>query len=219
MGLSATFNRLDGKHELLSKYCPACDLITVQEAIENKWLSPYREYKVLIHAPDLDVYREANRQFLEAFSFFDFNFNMAMSSMTNIIYRRSLAKKMGVSSKEIDAITFTWGRALRERKSFVMDHPKKIEITRRILAARPNSKAITFSSTIKQAEKIGNGYVVHSGKTKKKNRLTVEEFAPLTKGVIHTAKSMDEGFDCPGLNLAVILCNSSSSTQKTQRVG
>lgn len=100
-----------------------------------------------------------------------------------------------------------------------MDHPKKIELAQKILKARPDKKAITFSSTIKQAEKIGNGYVVHSGNTKKKNRITMDEFAKLETGVIHTAKSLDEGSDVPGLNLAIILGNSSSSTQKTQRVG
>lgn len=38
-------------------------------------------------------------------------------------------------------------------------------------------------------------------------------------GVIHTAKSLDEGADIKGLNLAIILSNTSSQTQKTQRLG
>lgn len=218
LGLSATFNRLDGRHELLAKFCPVCDVISIKEAIENKWLSPYKEYKVLLEVPDIADYKFHNQRFLESFAVFNFDFSVAMNCLTNVIYRRSYAKKMGLSASEIDAVVFTWNRALKDRKSFVMDHPKKLEITRKILAARPNSKAITFSATIKQAEKIGVGYVVHSGKTKKKNRLTIEEFSTLKTGVINTAKSMDEGVDCQGLNLAIILCNTSSQTQKTQRV-
>lgn len=219
LGLSATFDRLDGKHQMLEQYCPVCDTITIKEAIENKWLSPYKEYKVLIEADDIEIYREANRQFNESFSAFDFDFKLAMDCVTNIISRRVYAKKMGMNTSEIDAITFTWGRALRERKSYIMNHPKKIEITKKILDYRQNSKAITFSATIKQAEKIGVGYIVHSGKTKKKNSLTIQEFSKLKKGCINTARSLDEGADIPGLNLAIVLCNSSSSTQKTQRVG
>jgi len=219
LGLSATFDRLDGRHELLNQYCPVCDIITIQEAIENKWLSPYKEYKVILEVDDIEVYRQANQEFQSSFSMFNFDFNSAMSCMTNIIYRRTYAKKMGMASGEIDAITFTFARAMKARKNFVMNHPKKVEITRQILAARPFSKAITFSATIAQAEKIGGGYVVHSGNTKKKNRLTLQEFSKLSTGVIHTAKSMDEGVDCPGLNLAVILCNTSSKIQKTQRKG
>lgn len=219
LGLSATFNRLDGKHELLAKFCPVCDIISVKEAIENKWLSPYKEYKVILEVPDIEDYRLYNQQFYESFAVFNFEFETAMKCLTNIIFRRTYAKKMGLTSSEIDAVTFTWNRALKARKSFVMDHPKKVEVTKKILQARPLSKAITFSATIKQAEKIGIGYLVHSGKTKKKNRVTIEEFSKLKTGVINTAKSMDEGVDCQGLNLAIILCNTSSQTQKTQRVG
>lgn len=210
---------MDGRHELLAKFCPICDVISVKEAIENKWLSPYKEYKVLIEVPDIADYKFHNQQFYESFAVFNFEFDTAMKCLTNIVYRRAFAKRMGFSASEIDAVTFTWNRALKARKAFVMDHPKKVELAQKILAARPNSKAITFSATIKQAEKIGNGYVVHSGKTKKKNRITMTEFAGLKTGAIHTAKSLDEGSDVPGLNLAIILCNTSSQTQKTQRVG
>ena len=219
LGLSATFNRLDGRHRLLDEFCPVCDVITVQEAIKNKWLSPYKEYKVLIEPGDIDIYREANREFIDAFSVFNFDFQLAMNCMTNIVQRRVYGKKLGMSVSDMDAVTFTWGRALRARKDYVMNHPKKIELARKIIEARPFNKIITFSSTIKQAEKIGYGYVVHSGKTKKKNRMTMEEFSLLPIGVINTAKSLDEGADIKGLNTAIILSNTSSATQKTQRIG
>ena len=219
LGLSATFSRLDGRHALLDQFCPVCDVITIKEAIENKWLSPYKEYKVIIEPDDIEEYRELNRQFNESFAVFDFDFKLAMDCMTNIITRRIYSKKLGIAAKDLDAIVFTWGRSLRARKSYVMDHPKKLEIARKIIAARLNKKIITFSATIKQAEKIGYGYVVHSGKTKKKNRMTVEEFSGLSTGVMNTAKSLDEGVDIKGLSVAIVLSNTSSATQKTQRVG
>jgi superfamily II DNA or RNA helicase len=218
LGLSATFERLDGKHDLLAKYCPVCDTITVKEAIENKWLSPYKEYKVAIQAPDIADYNYYNQQFYNSFSFFNNDFNLAMKCLTNIIYRRTYAKTMNISAKEMDAIIYTWNRALKDRKKFVTEHPKKLEITRKILAARRDKKAITFSATIKQAEKIGGGYVVHSGKTKKKNRLTLSEFDRLKTGVLHSSKALNEGLDCAGLNLAIVLSNNSSKTVKTQRI-
>ena len=218
LGLSATFNRLDGRHEMLNRYCPVCDVITIKEAINNNWLSPYKEYKVLIEPDDIDVYREANKTFIDMFSVFDFDFNLAMRCLTNIIERRVYAKKMGMSAKEMDGVVFAWSRALKDRKKYVNEHPIKIELARKILNARKNCKAITFSATIAQAEKIKIGGVVHSKNTKKKNRMTIEEFNLLDRGVLNTAKSLDEGADIKGLNLAVILSNSSSSTQKTQRV-
>lgn len=244
LGLSATFSRLDGRHELLSHYCPIIDVLDVHEAIENKWLSPYKEYKVLIEPEDINIYRDANASFLNAFAYFNNDFNLAMQCVGGIKkgnyvvkpshfvryeyaqhqcalpqyhpkYKSVVKELLG----EVTAMAFTWSRSLQTRKAYVMNHPKKLELTRQILAARPNKKAITFSATIKQAEKIGGGLVIHSGKTKKKNRITMEEFALLKTGVVHTAKSLDEGADVPGLDLAIILCNTSSQTQKTQRVG
>ena len=219
LGLSATFDRLDNKQELLLKYCPPVDYISVQEAIENKWLSPYKEYKVLLEVDDLDEYRKHNADFINAFSFFEFNFELAMACVTNVKYRRAYAKKMKIPHTEVDGITFTWLRALKARKSFVMEHPKKIEITRKILYARQNKKSLTFSPTIKMAEKIGIGSVIHSKNTKKKNSILLDDFKKVNVGNANTAKSLDEGTDIPGLNLAIILSNSSSKTQKTQRLG
>ena len=76
--------------------------------------------------------------------------------------------------KEVAAHAFSWQRALKARKDFVMNHPKKIEIAELILSYRPEAKAITFNSSISQAEKFKNGFIVHSGNTKKKNRISLE---------------------------------------------
>ena len=35
LGLTATFERLDGRHQLLSKYCPIIDVVTKEEAYIN----------------------------------------------------------------------------------------------------------------------------------------------------------------------------------------
>lgn len=243
LGLTATFQRLDGKHEILNQYCPVCDTVTVQEAIENKWLSNYKEFKVSIVPDDIDVYRELNKTFLSTFSFFNNSFQLAMECVSGRKYRNKIVKEahfiryeyaktlctldkrdpnyanvLKSINAEVTANAFTWNRALQARKAYILNHPIKLDITRKILDARQNSKAITFSATIAQAEKIKRGYVVHSGNTKKKNRLTLEEFSQLKTGVLCTAKSLDEGADIPGLNLGIVLCNTSSSTQKTQRV-
>lgn len=78
LGLTATYERLDGyEKEVVDKYCPVCDTITVEEATENGWLSPYKEYKVLLDV-DLTEYNKANVEFLQHFAFFNYDFNLAM---------------------------------------------------------------------------------------------------------------------------------------------
>ena len=228
LGLTATFERLDGRHEILNKYCPIVDTITVKEATANGWLSEYKEYKVMIEVDDIDTYYDLNQQFLNHFAFFNFNFDLAMSAVTDFNIRNRYAEQLvgtndsqllANTRKEVAAHAFSWQRALKGRKDFVMNHPKKIEIAELILEHRPNAKAITFNSSITQAEKFKVGCVVHSGNTKKKNRLTLEEFANVDVGVIHSSKMLNEGLDCPGLNLAIILHNTSSPTERIQKIG
>lgn len=92
LGLSATFSRLDGRHELLNKYCPICDVITIKEAIENQWLSPYKEYKVIIEPEDIGIYQEFNKDFNSAFSIFNFDFNEAMDQ--SVPYNSNVVSKL-----------------------------------------------------------------------------------------------------------------------------
>ena len=110
-------------------------------------------------------------------------------------------------------------RTLQARKKFIANHPKKIEIANRILAYRPDSKAITFSPTIKVAEKIQYGGVLHSKQTKKTRNMTIEEFSAMKTGCINTSKSLDTGNDIPGVNLGIILGIDSSKTRLVQRIG
>ena len=220
MGLTATYERLDGKEkEVLDKYCPVCDIISLEEALENGWLAVYKEYKVMLDV-DLTEYNKANQAFIQHFSFFDFNWDSAVKALSDIFYQQKLAKQMNCALKEVKAHAYAWNKALQFRKSFIANHPKKLEIAKKILNARKTSKAITFNSSIKQCEAYGFGYVVHSGNGKKKNQMTLEEFAKQGPGsVIHSSKMLIEGLDCPGLNLAIITGFNSSKINRVQSRG
>jgi len=122
-------------------------------------------------------------------------------------------------SKIVHAQAFGFMRALKERKDFIYNHPKKIEIANLILSYRPDSKAITFWKTIKMAEKVKHGFVLHSGQTKKKRGLTMEEFNKLEKGCINSSKALNEGVNAVGLNLGIIGGLDSSKTTRTQQIG
>ena len=219
LGLTATYERLDGlEKEVMDKYCPVCDTITTEEAVKNGWLSEYKEYKVLLDV-DLTEYNKANVSFMQHFAFFSYSFDIAMACVSDFWQQQKYAKQMNCTLQEVKAHAYAWNKALRFRKQFVANHPKKIEIAKKILAARPNSKAITFNSSIKQCEAFKMGFVVHSGNGKKKNQMTLDEFSKCGPGsVIHSSKMLIEGLDCPGLNLAIILGFNSSKTSKIQEI-
>lgn len=230
LGLTATMERLDGKDSYIKKYCPVVDRIDVSEATARGWLSPYREYKVMVEVDNLDEYLQLNREFYEHFAFFGHDFTLAMACATKWQKRVELAKQMCPDFKskpdEYKAISKTilvhamgFNRCLQARKQFIYNHPKKIELTNMILAHRQDKKCITFSKTIKIAEQIKYGKVLSSKDTKKKGRMTLEEFKLAPIGVLNTSKMLDEGADIPGLSVAVILGFDSSPTSKTQRIG
>lgn len=230
LGLTATFERLDGKHELLKQYCPVIDEISIVEAQINGWISDYTEYQVLLDVKDIDIYNKYNKEFQEHYEFFNFDFNLAMSMIgkDSFINRAKYRDKLcpnGTTEerkKVFNNITFHATRFMKTiqlRKAFVNNHPKKLEIVRKIIEARPNSKIITFSNNIKMAESIGIGNVYSGKDSKKKGRITLEEFNSNSTGVLNSIAKLNEGADIKGLSVGIILGLDSSEIKAVQRRG
>ena len=231
LGLTATFERLDGKHVIMQKYCPIIDQVTFAEALANGWVSDYKEYVVLIDVDDIQTYKEINKEWITHYEFFNYDFNLAMSMVKPAVgFRNKLRYRDTIYSgdddrikkdilKEINYHSIRFMQLIQQRKSFINNHPKKLEIARKIINARPNKKIITFSNNIKMAESIKIGEV-YSGKTSKKRSATIiEDFNNSKDGVLNTIKRADEGLDIKGLSVAIILGTDSSETKARQRRG
>ena len=207
------------------------DTIYTEEALFNGWVSKYNEYEIIINVPDIDVYKGYNKEFVEHFEFFNYDFNLVMSLVgpTGYINRIKLRDERLTASaskaektemlKLITMHAAGFSRVLQKRKSFINNHPKKLEIVNKIINARKNSKIITFSNNVKMAEAISYGEV-YTGKTsKKKGRTTIEEFNNKPIGILNTVKKADEGLDIHGLSVAIVLGLDSSKIKATQRRG
>lgn len=218
--LTATLERLDGKEALIKALAPVCDQVTVEESTANGWLSPYKEYVVLLDV-DMTDYEKWNQEFIGFFSQMNYDFSLAMKLCTNIIERRKYAKRLGLDQRQFDAICFGWMDRLRKRKSFVQSHPHKLEVARKILDARKDKKCITFCATIKDSEKLAQKgeFVLHSQKSKKDNASTIDTFNQANTGVIHSSKAARTGIDLKGLSVEIILNTDSSKITKTQTIG
>lgn len=234
MGLTATLERLDGQETIIKEHCPVVDKITLLEAEINGWISPYKEYQVMIEVPDIEKYKEMNKKFIYYFGYFNFDFNLAMKCFGKggFIFRKKLAEKLIIEQrpelrkklvseklKEITAYAMAFMKTVQERKTFINNHPKKIEIARKIIKAREGKKIITFSNNIKMANKIGIG-MVYSGKdTGKHGKQIMEDFKENKFKVLNTIRKADEGADIPELSIAIILGLDSSSIKSVQRRG
>lgn len=234
MCLTATLERLDGQEKIVKKHCPVIDKITLLEAEINGWISPYKEYQVLIDVPDIDKYKEMNKRFIYFFGYFNYDFNLAMKCFGKggFMFRRSLAEKLVLERnpelrkklvsekcKEITANAMAFMKTVQERKVFINNHPKKIEIAQKIINARRDKKIITFSNNIKMANKIGIGETYSGRDTKKHGKQVMDDFKKDKFKVLNTIQKVNEGLDCPGLEVAIMLGIDSSKIKRTQRIG
>lgn len=230
LGLTATLERLDGKHDIIEKYCPVVDEIPLEVAKLNGWVADFTEYQVIIEPDDIEVYKQYNKEFQAHFEFFDYQFNevMKLVGKDGLKHRLALRDKMcpngtkDQKSEVLKAITYHatgFMRAMQARKKYIYNYPKKTEIVREIIKYRSDKKIITFSANTAMAEAIGIGYVYTGKESKKKNRITLEEFNSLEKGVLNSCKLANEGLDCPNLSIGIVTGVNSSSTVSTQRAG
>lgn len=230
LGLTATFERTDGRDQIIAQYAPPVDTVTLQEAVTNGWLSKFVEYKVLINVPNLNEYVSIQKEFIDHFSYFSFDFNLAMNCATDYKARFAEAKRRAGTSenwkdinKEILIHAMGFSRCLQARKKFIYNHPKKIEIAKLILEHRLDKKCITFSSTIAMAEALakasGIGKVYSAKDTGKKGRQTLEEFKAQEKGTLHSIFKLNEGFNDPKIAVGITLGFNSSTTASKQRLG
>ena len=231
LGLTATIERLDGKHLIIEKYCPVVDEIPTLECLVNGWISQYKEYQVLIDVDNIDYYKSLHTEWLKHFEFFQYDFKKVMDMVKKdgwkkkIEYRDELYKGNDENMKKqvMQAINYhaaQFIKTMTARKSFIYNHPKKLEIARRIMEAKSGSKIITFSANVNMAESIEGGQNVYTGQTsRKKGRVMLEDFISGQIKTLHSCKKLDEGFDCPDASVAIILGFDSSETKSTQRRG
>ena len=231
LGLTATFERLDGKHYIMEKYCPIVDRITFLEASINGWVADYKEYVVLLDVDNIKEYKALNKEWTEHYEFFQFNFDLAMSMVkpnvgwkNKLAYRDTIYKGDDEQKKKdiLKAINYhsvRFMQTMQLRKSFINNHPKKVEIAKKIIEARSDKKIITFSNNVKMAESIGIGDVYTGRVSKKRSATMLEDFSIKSSGVLNTCAKANEGIDIPGLSVAIILGTDSSETKARQRRG
>ena len=231
LGLTATFERLDGKHVIMNKYCPIIDEISTLECLANGWISEFKEYVVLLEVDDIDYYKQLNKEWTQHFEFFQFSFDNAMKMCgpegwkAKLAYRDELYKGSDESKRKEILQTINYHsagfmRTMTKRKSFVNNHIKKIEVAKKIMEARPNSKIITFSNNVKMAEALENGNYVYTGKTSKaKGRVMMDDFISGNINHIHSCHKLNEGIDVPDISVGIVLGTDSSEIKAKQRLG
>lgn len=229
LGLTATFERLDGRHEILARYAPVVDTITMEDALFNGWVAKYKDYVVVIDVPDIDVYQKYNKEFNEHFEFFQWDFDkvMSMTGKNGFTNRWQYCKDTypddyAMQKDYLKSVTFHamgFMKTMQSRKKFVQNHPEKIRIAKEIIKYRSDKKIVTFNANTAMAEAYKEGYVYTGKEGKKKNRITLEEFSRMPSGVLSSCKMAIEGLDVPDLSVGIQTGIDSSKTKAVQSLG
>ena len=163
LGLTATLTE-----ELklkLKPYAQVVDVITQKEAKDNNWISDYIEYNIAAELTDEDkeVYTSLNKQFNKYFSYFSFDFKLAMKCRGKI-ESANYADQMGWDPKLVAFYANRWGYFMKERKEWLYNTQCKIDLTVDIIN-KFNVKTIVFSETQvfanAVAKKLGNKAVAY----------------------------------------------------------
>ena len=220
LGLTATLERLDGKDMLLYPYMSICDTVTLNDALENDWISNYRNYQVLLDV-DLTDYNLYDSNFKRFFACFNNDFKLAMSLLSDKRKLKIWCQKTGKNEGVVIGSLSQMMKYLKLRKQFVMSHAKKFEIADKIIQHRSNKKIILFSASIKDSEyfKSSKALILHSKQKKAYNKAVIEKFNSECSGLLSTSKCADAGVDIRGLNVGIIVSGDSSKTRTTQRIG
>ena len=228
LGLTATFERLDERDKILAEYCPVIDTIPLSVCLENEWVSPYKEYLVLINVDDLEKYEKINKEFISHFEFFGFSWELVnklagpMGWRNKLLLRDSMCSDPTKKSEVLQNINYhaiRFWATMHEKKAFINNHPKKIEIAKKIIEARKDKKIITFANNIKMAEKIPNATIYSSRTSKKRSATAIEDFNSGKITLLSTIRKVNEGLDVKGLSVAIMIGIDSSKTSATQRRG
>jgi superfamily II DNA or RNA helicase len=216
--LTGTLDRLDGKQYILKQYAPVCDLITLEEAVEKQWVAEFKQYKVYVEV-DLSEYDRLNAAFTHHFSWFSYEFDVAMACVKDFQARQRYAKNRGCDVQDVTIHAMGFIRNMKARKAFVYDHPKKIEVANRILQAREDKKIITFTKSVEHAKLLCCGEIYHGKMAKKKKDKVMDAFNLAEKGILNSCQALNVGLDVQGINTVVIISGDSSSIVKKQRIG
>jgi len=209
LGLSATVMRMDGAHwKILEIFDYNIFKYTPQEALYDGVLNPFYFTNIGVEM-DSETFNDYNE--LTA----DLNLIYQMGGGFNKIMRSSSGLKMRMLSK------------LNERKELVNNYFRKFDIAKEICNKHRNDKIIVFNQFNAQTNKLYwhlldvgiKARVIHSDIQKDKRDETLIDFKNDKFNVLLTSKVLDEGYNLPKIDTAIIMAGDSTSKQTVQRLG
>ncbi|MDH5815350.1 MAG: DEAD/DEAH box helicase family protein [Candidatus Nezhaarchaeota archaeon] len=212
LGLTATFEREDGKHvDLLDLVGDVVYRKSVYE-MKSKHLADFDLVRVYVELTD-----EERRKFERLYSMYkDFleRKNWRLKSLQD--FKRLIM--MSGLSREARRALIAW----RNARLLILNSVSKLEILRDLLKKHQNDRILIFTELNKAVRKISKTLLIPeiTYKTNPKERAMVMEL--FKKGVyraVVTSRVLEEGIDVPDANVAIVLSGTASRRSFIQRLG
>ena len=209
IGLSATVERMDNKHwEIIKYFDYNVFKYSPHEAISEGVLNAFNFYNIAVEmdVESYDAYIELTQE-LNAIFKAGGGFNKIMRTNSGIKFRMlSLMNK---------------------RKQLLNNYPRKFDIAKFICLKHTNEKILIFNQFNAQTTKLYwnlldsgvKSRVMHSGIRQEDRQKNLMDFRNNKFNVLLTTKVLDEGYNLPSIEVAVIMAGDSTSKQTIQRLG
>ncbi|WP_129115731.1 DEAD/DEAH box helicase family protein [Halegenticoccus tardaugens] len=212
MGLTATFERPDGAHEVVSDLVGPRVYAADVDDLAGTHLADYDIKRIEVELTD----RERERYEEAQGTFVDYVRTSAISFDSGSDYLE-LVKRSGTDPRAREALL-----AKQRARDLMMNSDNKVCELARILDRHRDDRIIVFTAHTDLVYRLSERFLLpaitnETGAAERREIL--ERFRRGTYGRVVTANVLDEGVDVPDANVAVVLSGSGSEREFTQRLG
>jgi len=212
MGLTATFERPDGAHEVIEDLIgPLVHRVAVDE-LAGEYLANYdiKRLEAALTSEEREVYERHQKTFT------DYLAKSGIEMRTGSDYQE-LVKRSGTDPEAREALL-----AKQRAREVMMNAEEKVERLKDILDRHRTDRIIVFTAHTDLVYRLSEQFLIpaitHETGAEERREI-LERFRSGEYSRIVTANVLDEGVDVPDANVAVVLSGSGSEREFTQRLG
>ena len=212
LGLTATFERPDGAHEVVEELLGSLVYSIEAAELAGEHLAPYdiKRIQVSLTPEEREIYDRHQQVFTDYLA------------SSNITFRsgsdyQELVKRSGTDPRAREALL-----AKQRAREVMMNAERKVDELAELLARHSDSRLIVFTAHTDLVYRLSERFlmpaITHETGTHERREI-LERFREGAYSRIVTANVLDEGVDVPDANVAVVLSGSGSEREFTQRLG
>lgn len=218
LGLTATLERGDGKHDIILEHTKVVDNIPLDECLINGWVAPFTVYNVAVPMSEEEKveYNKAEKSF---------RYTAMRCGFGGMDSFRTAMQWLKTGTGEEKGTAMMYIRSMKKRKEICYHSKSKLAAAKVLAYHLKSSKILTFSQSIDSAkelvELIGSDVctIYHSKMGKKAKEAALKEFTDSHKRIISSVKALNTGTDVPDCSVAIILAASSTKITDIQTIG